>query len=522
MNQSSTHEPAAAATATADLLAELERLVRSAAHRSELLVRVGAPDCPWSFDWKRGIVEINPGDLETFAPDLCRGLALHEAAHAAVTVLQEILPRARLGHLMPLLNALEDIRIEIWMRRRFPGAAPWIRAYNDVLYGELREMPLSVSRQQQFLRGILELWWLGTTTPGTAPEVEGALASCAEAISAATACQPPLDDDRPAIMASQRAMWEIVQQRILPTWERLVTMDRRDGIPRLVADVIAVASRRIGRRGPSSPHEAIAMRLGINGSDDYTAAWRRVATQADQLGDELLRILVPQQRMRWTTGHASGTRLDLRRAMQFDTDPQLYRSLWCRPVLPHRRDPALLLLIDRSSSMRDANKIDHAFDGLVLMVEVCRRIGVPTAVWSFADRCERELDWEQPLDAAARFRLGMLPYSCDGSTSMSRALDDVRSAFAARRGDPKILFVLGDGEPENINATLDAAGRLEQDGIATIGLGLGTGTSGLATLFRSSATDIPPTQLVHRLASLLEHALTADDPRFRRHDHARA
>jgi len=134
------------------LLDELTRLVQAAARRPDLQFQKGESGCDWSFDWGRGLVTVNPDDLESLAPDLCRGLALHEASHAAVTVLQEILPRARLGQLMPLLNTLEDIRIEIWMRRRFPGAAAWIRAYNDLLYGRLRDSPLPLSRQAAFLR----------------------------------------------------------------------------------------------------------------------------------------------------------------------------------------------------------------------------------------------------------------------------------------------------------------------------------------------------------------------------------
>jgi hypothetical protein len=488
------------------LLDELTRLVQAAARRPDLQFQKGESGCDWSFDWGRGLVTVNPDDLESLAPDLCRGLALHEASHAAVTVLQEILPRARLGQLMPLLNTLEDIRIEIWMRRRFPGTVAWIRAYNDLLYGRLRDSPLPLSRQAAFLRGILELWWFGTTTPGMRPEVLQALATCRDAITAATDCQPPLDDDRPAIVASQRAMWEIVEHQILPTWERLVALDRRDGLPRLVGDTRVVTLRH---RGGQSPREVIATRLGSDGSPAYQQAWQRVGRQADRLGDELLQILLPQQRLRWSAGYPSGTRPELRRAMQGETDPTLHRSLWQRPVLPHRRDPAILLLIDRSGSMEDNRRMQHAFDGLVLLVEVCRRIGVPAAVWSFADRCRRDLDWHEPLDATARQRLGRLLSSCDGSTAMGRALEAARAAFAARHADPKLLFVLGDGEPDHADSVRQAISKLERDGVCTIGLGLGAGTTGLANFFPSSITDIPPSQLVNHLATLITTALTA-------------
>ena len=552
--------PAADATATAadQLREELEGLVRIAARRPNLVVRTGSPNCTWSFDWSNDIVTVNPTHLVSLAPDLCRGLALHEASHAAVTVLHRILAEAHLTRIHPLLNTLEDIRIETWMRCRFPGAAGWIRAYNDVFYGVMRDQPLPKSRQVQFLSGILELWWFGATKAGVMPEVLAALETCREPIAASTSCQPPLDDDAAGIMASQKAMWEIVRDRILPTWERLVAMDHREGIGRLASAELREFADRMGsgyhsrargaarlrpgrpgsptarrfrdiseeaaRRSTRQPNDARAEdrssgagerrndaggSMPADGTDNYLTAWRRICRVADRLGDDLLRVLVPRQRLRWSAGHPWGPRLDLRRAMQVEADPEQYRSLWCRPILPRRRDPAVLLLVDRSSSMTGHGRIDRAFEGMVLLTEVCRRIGVAAAVWSFADDVREELTWDAAVDGPARRRLGMLPDACQGNTDMAAALDAVGRAFAVRRGDPKLLFVIGDGEPNQHEPTLAAVARLEAAGVATVGLGLGDGTAGLARYFQSSVTEIPPEHLVDHVARLLGQALVA-------------
>ena len=551
---------AAGDAAAEHLRAELEGLVRIAARRPTLTVREGQPGSAWSFSWDADVVTVDPTHLRELAPDLCRGLALHEASHVAVTVLHRILAEAHLARIMPLLNTIEDIRIEVWMRSRFPGATPWIRAYNDVFYGYNRGQPLPRSRQVQFLLGILELWWYGTTTAGTLPEVLAALDACRGAVAAATACQPPLDDDPEGILASQRAMWEIVRDRSLPTWERLVAMDRSEGIKRLATSELSAFAERTGcpsrrfTRGsaqlrprsarsqsgrarlrgtlrevprpvarPAAPRNDAADAASpegerqrgafestqSDGTDRYLAAWRRIAPVADRLGDELLRVLVPRQRMRWSAGHPWGPRLELRKAMQFEADPQAYRSLWCRPVLPHRRDPAVLLLVDRSASMRHDCLIDRAFEGTVLLTEVCRRIGVPAAVWSFANQVREELEWDAVIDGPARRRLGLLPDTCDGNTDMAAALTTVGRRFAARHGDPKLLFVIGDGEPDKHDATLAAVSRLEADGIVTVGLGLGPGTAGLARFFQNAVTEIPPERLVDHLADLLGEAILA-------------
>lgn len=546
------------AAAVEPLRAELEGLVRMAARRPNLVVRLGAPGSAWAFSWNTDSVRVDPEHLRSLAPDLCRGLALHEASHAAVTVLHHILADARLARLLPLLNTLEDIRIEVWMRSRFPGATPWIRAYNDVFYGFNRGHPQPRSRQVQFLTAILESWWFGTAAPGVLPEVTVALDECHDAIAAATACQPPLDDDPAGILSSQRAMWDVVQRRILPTWERLVALDRREGIGRLacgerrrfleltgnghqrarrgtgrlrparrrrtpagVRTVPDDAPRRCSRPAAAGGDERrsqdgaggstppVPTQPPADGTDAYLRAWKRIAPVADRLGDELLRVLVPRQRLRWSTGHPWGPRLDLRRAMQFEADPQQHDTLWCRPILPHRRDPAVLLLVDRSSSMGHEGRMDRAFEGTVLLTEVCRRIGVPAAVWSFASHVGEELHWEAPADAVARRRLGRLPDRCGGNTDMAAALAVVGRALAARRGDPRLLFVIGDGEPDKPDATLAAVRRLEAEGIVTVGLGLGAGTAKLARFFQTSVTEIPPEQLVDHVADLLGGALLA-------------
>ena len=221
----------------------------------------------------------------------------------------------------------------------------------------------------------------------------------------------------------------------------------------------------------------------------------------------MLRVLMPRRRLRWQSGHASGPRLELRRAMQFEADPRQHRSLWARPVLPQRREPAVALLLDRSSSMTTDRRIDRAFEGLVLLVEVCHRIGVAAAVWSFASDFSRELAWSDSLDAATRGRLGRIPGSCAGNTRMAAALAAIRRSFARQHGSPKLLFVLSDGEPDQPNETLREVGKLGRDGIATIGLGLGPRTDALRRFFPQSVTGIQPERIVDHVAGLLQTSL---------------
>lgn len=531
---------ASSESAAAELLGELERLVQIVARKPRLALREGAPGCGWAFDWSRHRVTVDPTDVRTLAPDLCRGLTVHEASHAAITVVQDFLPRTTLCRYIHLINAVEDLRIDAWSASRFPGSAPWLMAHNAVAHGMIRERGLPRSRQAQFLLGMLERGSFGTTAAETLPEVVTALDACQAAVDEAVACQPPPGDTPAGIATSQQRMWSIVRDRIVPTWTALVKMDRADGIGALArreleafaTDIADDPSATLSRGGRHRHQGAAHRRLCLPGgaadprapdpapagdasaaaaadfADRYEAAWKRVAAVADRLGDDLLRVLVPRRRMHWSDGHASGPRLLTRRAVQYEADPRQYRSLWSRPILPHRCDPAVLLLVDRSGSMQP-HLAEYALEGTVLLTEVCHRIGVAAAVWSFATTVTEELAWDAALDGAARRCIGSLPSRCDDMTDMAAALAVTGHVMAARRADPKILFVIGDGEPDNAVATRAAADRLEREGIVTIGLGLGPCTAGLARYFDRSAVEIGPEKLVDHLAGLLGEALLA-------------
>ncbi len=528
---------------SAAFLAELAGLVRLAAGRPRLQLVAGQPGCGWSFNWRSERVTVDPDDIRQLAPDLCRGLALHEAAHAAITVVQQFVQAQVLQRLLPLINAIEDLRIENWMQRHFPGATLWIRAYNEVFSSLADSHQLPPSRQAQFLQALLDRWWLGSLRPGTLPEVMQALQEVREPLAEAIACLPPPAADASKILASQQAMWAIVGRQIVPVWERLVAADSAAGIPRLAAcqeertgsesppseprsrtgcdasaaDCDAAHRRPTVTTTTASPRSAAADRrqlrkrltaaLGPGGDDCYQAARRKVATLIDRVGDELLRLLRPRQRLRWQTGLPSGPQLELRRAMQFAADPQAHRSLWSRPQLPRRSDPAVLLLLDRSGSMQRGGLIERAFEAAVLLLEVCHRIGVPVAVWSFAEDCRQELGWDAALSPRTQQTLSRLPNTCRGGTEMAEAIAQAGRELQKRTADPRLLFVLSDGEPNDPAATTAAVASLTPIGITTIGLGLGPLTAGLTRIFPQAATGIVPADLPACLGRLLAERL---------------
>ncbi len=90
---------------------------------------------------------------------------------------------------------------------------------------------------------------------------------------------------------------------------------------------------------------------------------------------------------------------------------------------------------------------------------------------------------------------------------MVKAIEQAGRELQKRTADPRLLFVLSDGEPDNPAATAVAVARLAPIGITAIGLGLGPQTDGLAQIFPQAATGIVPADLPACLGRLLAERL---------------
>ncbi len=182
-----------------EIVEELTALVRAVAMDPDLQVVVGPPGSGWFITPSIGRISVDRGDLATQHPDDLRGLACHEAAHAAVTRYLSLVPTETLAEpgMAALLNALEDCRIETWMMQRLPGANAWIQQYNDRLFPiddpSLGDKPYFV----QFCCGAIHQWWHDALPVGLAPEVVAALAETEPARRAVNQLQPPSDPDVP-------------------------------------------------------------------------------------------------------------------------------------------------------------------------------------------------------------------------------------------------------------------------------------------------------------------------------------
>ncbi len=516
-----------------ELVAELGHLARMLSQRGEVRLTLGKPGCGWAFNWREARIVADPEWITGRSPEACRGVVVHEAAHAAITRLESFLTLATLARYRWLLNAVEDCRIEAWAKGAMPGTAAWIRAVNDEALEESRSWPVPEARIDQYCRGILEQWWVGAPVTVTYGEVHAALSASTGAIAQAVACVPPEGArDRVSILGAQRAMWRVVERELVPRFEELLQADLREGkVDRRRLDPHEVDERRLGRsrRGATNRFGARgrlgARERGVLGGRPgasptsgprgerldpgllrYREALARLAPLVERASSELLRILVERARTRWSGGHATGPRLDLRRAMAAEADPRRCHEVWQRARPSDRRRAAIAILIDASGSM-DGERMDAAFDALVVLLEATQRAGVPVGVWSFTHAPFLEHAAGAPLDDAARTRLGKIAVE-DGGTAyaepLEAALDHLEASGAAQR----ILFLLSDGEPSDEEPAREAIAKIEERGVHAIALGMGPETDALAGLFETAAVNLDAHAVAERLGELLVAAIT--------------
>jgi len=542
--------------------AELGELVNMVALRSDLILRAGEPGSGWWYQPRSGRVNADAGDLLDRHGDFVRGLTLHEASHAAITRYQAMVPRQALQQswLRLLLNVVEDCRIEEWMQRRLPGCTPWVKAYNDRLFGRMRARPRPDALLARYSIGLLCRWWFGEWPADLGQPVSAALEASWPAVQRAIAAQPPAtrvelpslawhywsspvcrafvardaqhapDSWEILVRLAQYRCWAILHSEVLPAIAHLEREDRqqahaeqanRELLAQLRAQRAPPADAEQGEPRPGQGHgwgvaagqgagagtrAAIERALQVDPDDKYLQAWKRVAPLVDELTDQLARELDKLSRSHWVPGFPSGARLDARVAMQMEADPSWYVALWQRKSLPRRIDPAFVLVLDRSGSMH-GDTMERAFEGLVLLVEVCRRLSIPADVWSFANDHKLEHSWDQGLGPEVRRQLGRLPQRCDGGTSMDGALEALRHRLPLLPHRDRVLLVLGDGQPNDVTATRRVLRDLHGDGVACIGLGIGSGTRDMQGLFQDGLFAVPVERVARSLAQIIRAAL---------------
>ncbi|MBN1945185.1 MAG: hypothetical protein JW797_05880 [Bradymonadales bacterium] len=254
----------------------------------------------------------------------------------------------------------------------------------------------------------------------------------------------------------------------------------------------------------------------------YDEAYREVAGQVETLARRLDELLRARGRLRERSGYSSGGRVDLRAAMAAESDPRQLCAVWKRKTVPDRRRAVFSLLVDLSGSMR-GDTIRAATASTALLVETLVRLKIAFEVNGFQDRLVELVGLQEPLDDAARARIGEMPLEVQGcrpgGNNRPGYNDDGPCLLEAGRrlsrhpGQDKVLVVISDGLPEGRHSSSrdlkEAVHRLVQEmrDITLIGLGIGPQTEHVEQFYPHAASNLPVSRFAEVMADLLELAI---------------
>ncbi len=497
------------------LLRELQSLASQVTGEEVSLIEGDAGAC-WSWNWMDRVITVDPAYLTENSADVCRAILLHESAHCAITRIQHLYPIERRRLYQDLLNVLEDLRIESWLASKFPGCAGWLHTANELIFQSLVGSNWPTSHQVQFLRALLERGHTGQMPAGVAPVVREALEETREAVSAQAVCHPATARGRAVAretLNAQQRMLLIFDEKIRPVWERLVALDESAGRPRITT---LGPKDGIHAGGPRNKSIARARKTkaedgGLNSQEmmkkGYMERQKALARVIDTLANEFINLFETNSRQKLLLNQRSGESIHSRTAMQAEADPRLHDKVWSRRLRHKRFDPLVVLALDISASMRGEN-FDAAFDGVVLLSEVCLRSGLPLALWSFNSSTQQILQPHGQCDSASRRRkIDFLRSQCGGGTDMQHALARIHSSPEISQFANPIVFVISDGEPNDESSTVSQITKFEAEEIPLIGVGIGPETREMASLFKNAVVDVNVAAVASTLCNAVQKAL---------------
>lgn len=497
------------------LLRELQALASQVTGEEVSLIE-GDVGANWSWNWVDRVITVDPEYLTEKSADVCRAILLHESAHCAITRIHHLLPIERCQLYRDVLNVLEDLRIESWLGTTFPGCAEWLHTANALIFEVVNTLPWPVGYQSQFLRAILETAHAGQMPTGVAPAVRTALEETSEAVASQTACHPAVARGRAAAretLNAQQRMLALFDEKIRPVWERLVALDECEGRPRITSfgakgglhghgpqnQRIARAKRARAGKGESKPSEPL--------NRGYMTRQRALSRIIDRLAEEFIQLFETNSRQKLILRQRSGESIHIRTAMQAEADPRLHDKVWSRRLRHKRFDPLVVLALDISGSMQGEN-FDAAFDGVVLLSEVCLRSGLPLALWSFNNKTSQILQPHGQCDSPSRRRkIDFLRSQCGGGTSMADALARIHSSPEINQFANPIVFFISDGQPDDESSTVAQINKFEAEEIPLIGVGIGPETREMASLFKNAVVDVNVASVASTLCNAVQKAL---------------
>jgi hypothetical protein len=275
---------------------------------------------------------------------------------------------------------------------------------------------------------------------------------------------------------------------------------------------------------------------GVRDADDLSSAGlceAREPLDAQPLDDEtqrarsalvdVLRRAVPRRPVRWTSGHRSGTAIDLDRAMLAAATGRDADRIWVRRTA-ERPALAALLLVDLSGSMA-GQKVEGAIAATrALSAALAEVRGISWCVLGFQDTTIPFVRFEERAEPRVLARIDDMSAEVAGTrpggNNKPRYNDDgpclleAAATLQARPERDRLLMVISDGNPQGRRSSREDLHRAVAQvqamrGMTLVGLGLGPSTEHVTRYYPVSQANIALGDLAPAIGRLLASGLRA-------------
>ena len=187
------------------------------------------------------------------------------------------------------------------------------------------------------------------------------------------------------------------------------------------------------------------IREGYKSKYDYV--YDQVAQHIGLVYRRLAKILLPRRYPKWENGYASGSRLNLKELMKFESEGD-YSSLWQRKAKPIKTDYRFCILVDLSGSMVGV-KISETLKALILLVEVLDKLAIPIEIMGFhEDEVKLFKSFEEKLNDVVRNKIAMIVEGIGGRTNTDKATEIASNRLMHYHSKEKFLITFTDGKPD--------------------------------------------------------------------------
>ena len=224
--------------------------------------------------------------------------------------------------------------------------------------------------------------------------------------------------------------------------------------------------------------------------------------------------LSPRRKNRVTDGHRSGHKINLNRAMMFESDPNLYDTIWQRrrKVLT-KRSVCFSILLDLSGSMSEDDKILNALQGLVLISEALSHLEIPFTINGFNTERKEIKRFQETIHQRMIHAIGELEEITEewDANYDGKFLRIIADEIIQRPEFDKFILVISDGEPcdeyedggEELKQAIEYIESLS-NAPTLIGLGIGEGTDHVTQFYSNSHANIPVGEITAKISHILQ------------------